>query len=340
MRAAYVPAVNAPWEVRELPTPSPDIGHVLVRVRASGICYTDVWSAIGQIPMGVPGVLGHETVGEVVEVGAGVTSRQVGDRVGITWILATCGRCDYCRANRPVSGLAGMNCVAATTSGFSTQGGHAEYLAVPATATVLLPDNVPFEMAAPVCCAGYTAWSALRDADPKPHERVAVLGIGGLGHMAVQYAKATGFDTIAITHSPDKRELAAKLGADLVVADGAELAEAGGADVILMTGNSTTAAMDSLRGLRPDGRLVLIGLPFGQGFTIPPPGSGVDFVMRRQRILGSTHGGFQRLTEALDLVASGKVTPMVESYPLAKVADAYERVVAGQVRFRAVLTYN
>jgi D-arabinose 1-dehydrogenase-like Zn-dependent alcohol dehydrogenase len=339
MRAVVVPHVKGKWEVRDVTRPEPGPGEVLVRVRASGICYTDVWSTIGQIPVPFPSIMGHETAGEIAEVGVGVSSRQVGDRVGITWVLDTCGRCGYCRENRPVSGLAGMNCAAPRTSGFSDQGGHAEYMAVPAGATVLLPDALPFELAAPVCCAGYTTWSALRDADPKPHERVAILGIGGLGHMAVQFAKAAGFVTIAVTHSPDKRDLARRLGADIVVSDGRELKEAGGADIILMTGNSNQIAMDSLRGLRPDGRLILVGLPFGEGFTIPAPGSGVDFVMARNRVQGTTHGGFHLLHEALEFVASGAVTPMVETFPVDKAADAYERVASGKVRFRAVLTH-
>lgn len=331
MRVAYVPGVDCTWEVREIEKPRPGVGQVLVRVRASGICYSDVWSTIGRIPQGIPGVLGHETVGEIVEVGAGVTARQVGDRVGTSWTLDTCGP--------------GTNCVAPAASGFSTQGGHAEFIAVPASATVLLPDNLSYEVAAPVICAGYTTWSALCDADPKPNERVAVLGIGGLGHMALQFAKASGYETVAITHSPDKVALATELGADMVVSDGAELKAAGGADVILMTGNSNRAAMDSMKGLRPDGRLVLIGLPFDQDFTIPPPGSGVDFVMNRNKLIGTTHRGAEHLTQALyltqalDIVARGDVRPIYEAFPLDQVADAYAKVVKGEIRFRAVLTY-
>ncbi|WP_245400679.1 alcohol dehydrogenase catalytic domain-containing protein [Nocardia albiluteola] len=339
MLAAYVPAIDAMWEVRELPRPEPGPGEVLIQVRASGICYTDIWSTTGVIPVGVPGVVGHETVGEVVAVGAGVHSRVVGDRVATTWILQTCGRCEYCRRNKPVSGVAGLSCAAPKTSGFSVQGGHAEYLAAPEAATVLLPEGLSFELAAPVACAGYTTWSALCAGNPRPHERVAVVGIGGLGHMAVQYAKAAGFETIAITHSPDKRALALKLGADEVVSDGRELAAMGGADIILMTGNSNRAAMDSLHGLRPEGRMVLIGLPHDTDFVIPGPETGINFVVNRNQIIGATHGGFEYLTQALDFVATGKVTPMIETFPLARAADAYERVATGAVRFRAVITY-
>lgn len=200
--------------------PKAEPGLVLVKIHASGMCYTDVWATQGAGGDIYPQTPGHEVVGEIIEVGAGVHTRKVGDRVGTTWVQSSCGRCSYCRQNRPLTGQTAMNCDSPRTTGFATQGGHAEYIAISAEGTVLLPDGLDYTDAAPMMCAGYTTWSGLRDAEPKPGDRIAVLGIGGLGHVAVQFSKALGFETIAITHSPDKHKLATDLGADIVVADG------------------------------------------------------------------------------------------------------------------------
>jgi len=212
------------------------------------------------------------------------------------------------------------------------QGGHAEYMLAYAGATVLLPDALPYEQAAPIFCAGYTVWSGLRWADPQPSERVAVVGIGGLGHLAVQYAKAAGFETIAISRSADKDTLIRQLGADEIVRDGQGLTRAGGADVILGTSNSTDAMADTIQGLRPDGRLVVMGFE-----TKPLQVSPGDLIARRIRILGSTQNGPEYLHEALELAAKGKVKVIAETYRLDEIQKAYERVEKGQVRFRAVV---
>ncbi|WBB82488.1 alcohol dehydrogenase catalytic domain-containing protein [Micromonospora sp. WMMD882] len=340
MRAAVLPGVGAGWEVRELPVPRPGPGAVLIRVRASSICVNDVLASRGALPFpgADPAVPGHEPVGEVVAVGPGVTSRQVGDRVGATWVQGACGRCAYCRLQRPLTGQTALNCAAPRTLGFSVPGGQAEYVVAEAAATVLLPDDLPYELAAPVMCAGYTAWGALRQADPRPHERVAVLGIGALGHLAVQYASACGFETVAVTRSPDKREVARQLGADLVVGDGAQLRDAGGADVVLVTASSYRAASDSLRGLRVDGRLVLAGLDAPGGFDLAPE-RGRPFFAQRHRIIGTTHNGLPDLVEALRLVAAGRCTPMVEVVKPDDLPTAVDRVAGGDVRFRAVVSW-
>jgi D-arabinose 1-dehydrogenase-like Zn-dependent alcohol dehydrogenase len=212
-------------------------------------------------------------------------------------------------------------------------GGHAEYMLAYAGATVLLPTGLPDEQAAPIFCAGYTVWSGLRIAEPKPHERIAVVGIGGLGHLAVQYAKAAGFVTIAVSRSPDKDAFIRTLGADAIVRDGEGLAAAGGADVILGTSNSNDAMSDSLRGLRPDGRFVLMGYE-AKPFPVPP----ADAILKRLRIIGSQQNGTEFLYEALDYAAKGKVKVIAETYRLDEVRKAYERVEKGQVRFRAVIT--
>jgi alcohol dehydrogenase/propanol-preferring alcohol dehydrogenase len=340
VKAAVIPQVNGEWEVREVPTPSPGPGEVLIRVRACGVCHNDVLATRGATPFpGItPAVTGHEPAGEVVELGAGVTTRQVGDRVGVTWVRAGCGRCDYCRLGLPVSGQTAMACPAPTATGFSVQGGHAEYLVAAAGETVLLPESIPYEVAAPVLCAGYTAWSALRVAEPAPHERVAVLGIGGIGHLAVQYAHACGFETVAITGSPDKHDAVRELGADLVVSGGEELRAAGGADVIIAAAPSHPAAARAMQGLRVGGRLVLAGIDTVEPFSLPPTMT-YPFFALGQRVLGATHGGPSYLREALALVAAGKVTPRVETFPAARVAEAVDRVAKGEVRFRAVVTY-
>jgi alcohol dehydrogenase len=329
MKAAVVPKIGSKWEVREVPTPEPSANQVLIKIRASGLCYTDVHMTEGKlsVPIEFPRTIGHEPVGEVVALGEGVTTRKVGDRVGVPYIQASCGRCEWCLRGKP------MFCAQRIGTGIGIQGSHAEYMVAYADATMPIPGGLADEQAAPVFCAGYTVWSGIRWANPKPHERIAVVGIGGLGHLALQYSKAAGFETIAITHSKDKVELAHKLGAEVVVSDGQGLREAGGADIILATSNSYKAASDTLRGLRPDGRLMFIGAS-DEPFTIPSPG---ELWLNRLQIIGSNQNGREYLYEALDYVAKGKVKVMAETFHLDDVADAYEKVAKGNVRFRAVI---
>ncbi|MGB6132721.1 MAG: alcohol dehydrogenase catalytic domain-containing protein [Acidobacteriaceae bacterium] len=327
MQAAVVPAVNSTWTVKDVPQPQPGPNQVLVKMHASGICYTDVHQTLGHFPGPFPRILGHEPVGEIVAVAPDVTTRKVGDRVGSAWIQSTCGRCEWCQRGRR------MFCPDMNATGVQSPGGHAEYMLMHADATFLIPEKVSYEQAAPIFCAGYTVYSGLRWADPQPHERVAVLGIGGLGHLAVQYAKAAGFETIAVSHSPDKDKMIRDLGADEIVRDGKGLAAAGGADVILSTSNSAKAMTDSIQGLRPDGRLVTMGAD-----VEPIPVSLGELIMKRIRIVGSQQNGPEYLYEALDFVAQGKVKTVVETYPLAEAAKAYDRVAQGKARFRAVLT--
>ena len=325
MRAAVVPAPHSRWEVREVPTPQPQAGQVLIKIRASGLCYTDVHISEGAIPTEFPRTLGHEPVGEIVAVGAGVTARRVGDRVGVPWVQASCGRCEWCERGKP------FFCPQQVSTGIQTQGSHAEYMLAYSEATQLLPEAISYEQAAPIFCAGYTVWSGLRIADPKPCERVAVVGVGGLGHLAVQYSKAAGFQTLAVTHSPDKVKLVRELGADEVVADGKGLAAAGGADVILATSNSWSATTDAAAGLRPEGRLVVMGV---SGEPLPFT---TELMFKRARIIGSSQNGREFLYEALEIAAQGKVKVVSEMYALNDIARAYERVAEGKVRFRAVV---
>ena len=185
---------------------------------------------------------------------------------------------------------------------------------------------------APIFCAGFTVYSGLRMADPKPHERIAVVGIGALGHLGIQYSKAAGFETIAVTHSKDKEELAYKLGADSVVSDGESLLKQGGADVILSTSNSYTTTAESIKALRPDGRVILMGFSSTDTLTVSP-----EILFKRGRIIGSTQNDREHLYEALDYVANGKVRVMTEIFPLEDITNAYDKVANGNVRFKAVI---
>jgi alcohol dehydrogenase len=329
MKAAIVPAAHSQWEIRQIDTPDPGPNQVLIQIHASGLCFTDVHQTRGELPGDFPRTLGHEPVGEITAIGPGVTARKLGDRVGVPWVQHTCGRCEWCARNKPIF------CAESLGTSVQLAGGHAEYMLAYADATMLLPDRLDYDQAAPLFCAGYTVWSGLRWAEPLPGERLAVVGIGGLGHLAVQYAKAAGFTTIAVSHSPDKDKLIRELGADDIVRDGKGLAAAGGADVILGTSNSVDAMADSIAGLRPDGRLVLMGFE-----NAPLPVHPADLIMRRIRILGSQQNSREYLHEALQIAAAGKVRVMTETCSLDQITKAYARVEKGQVRFRAVVTFS
>ncbi len=277
------------------------------------------------MPIEFPRTIGHEPVGEIVEIGEGVTTRRIGDRVGVPWLQASCGRCEWCERGKQ------LFCQQQIGTGIGTQGSHAEYMLAYVDSTMLLPKEITYEQAAPVFCAGYTVYSGLRHADPKPHEKIAILGIGGLGHLGLQYSKACGFETIAITHSKDKEDLCYKMGADLVVKNAEELKNNGGADVILATSNSSQAASEAISGLRPDGRMMIIGFE-NKPIQVPPM-----ILMTRAKIMGSQQNSREYLYEALDYVAKGKVKVITETYSLDDIGQAYDRVAAGKVRFRAVI---
>ena len=326
MLAAVIPSANSKWEVKEVTTPKPGANQVLVKIQASGICYTDVHATHGVLGVKFPYTIGHEPAGEIVELGEGVTIRKIGDRVGVPWVQSTCGRCEWCQRGKS------FFCPNQISTGINIAGGHAEYMVAYADATQLIPDQVSYDQAAPIFCAGFTVYSGLRIADPMPHERIALVGIGALGHLGIQYSKAAGFETIAVTHSKDKEELAYKLGADSVVSDGEALLNEGGADVILSTSNSYKATAESIKALRPDGRVILMGFSSTDTLTVSP-----EILFKRGRVIGSTQNERGHLYEALDYVAKGKVKVMTEIFPLEEISNAYDKVAGGNVRFKAVV---
>ena len=331
MRAAVITEFNAPWQIRDVSDVRPAAGQVVIRVRASGMCGTDLHVHHGVFPLKPPFVAGHEPTGDVVELGAGVTDLKVGDRVGVFWNQKGCGRCEVCQSGRP------DKCRDAQ-SWMNVGGGNSELMIAWASGCALLPDGISYEDAAPIFCAGYTVMSGLRNATPQPGERVAVLGVGGLGHLAVQLAKAVGLETFAITGQADKVKELRELGADEVVLSGDDAGKAlvavGGADIILSTTNSATQISAAFGGLRPGGRLINMGVADGP-IAIDPMG----LMFGQRQLRGSSQDERSDLHEALLLVARGKVKPRLETYPLAQVNEVRERLAAGRVRYRAVLQH-
>jgi 2-desacetyl-2-hydroxyethyl bacteriochlorophyllide A dehydrogenase len=332
MRAAVLTQFNAPWEIRDVPEPRPAEGQVLIQVEASGMCGTDLHVHHGRLPIvRPPFVLGHEPVGRIVEVGAGVTALRAGDRVGVSWMQKGCGRCRACQEQRGwcPNGQSWAN----------LGGGNSERMLAWAEGCTLVPEGVRSEEAAPLFCAGYTVASGFRAARPRPGDRVAVLGIGGLGHLAIQYARALGFEVVAVTGTEAKRTDAIAMGASEAIAAGEHagkaLAAAGGADVVVATTNSAAQVSQAISGLRPEGRFVNLGALDG-----PIQITTADLLFPPKQLLGGSQGERRDLVEILYLLAAGKVKPAIETYPLEKANDVRERLAAGKVRYRAVLQHR
>lgn len=329
MKAAVVPRRGADWVIESLPVPEPGPRQVLVKVRASALSFTDIEQANGQLPMDYPGIVGHEVAGDIVAVGTAVTKRRVGDRVGVPYLQTGCGRCEWCLRGRPIL------CPEHKGTSSHMPGGHAEYLPAFEEAAMLLPDGLSHTQAAPLLGAGYTVWSGLRRAEPFPAQRVAVIGIGGLGHLALQYAKAAGFTTIAVTRSLDKAEyIREKFKADLVVDSGEALERAGGADIVLATGTSTASMQEGIKGMRADATLVVMGYE-DNALSIPLK----ELIMLRMKIVGSRANHPEHLHEALQIAAAGKVEAVVETYAIDDINIARKRLIEGKVRYRAVIEF-
>ena len=335
MRAAVVHAFDQPLAVEEVPVPRPGPGEILVRIEASGVCHTDLHAARGDWPVkpSLPFIPGHEGVGLVAAVGEGVSDMKEGDAVGVPWLHSACGRCTYC-----VTGWETL-CESQRNTGYSVNGGFAEYVVAPSAYVGHLPAGADFAAMAPILCAGVTTYKGLKETDARPGEWVAISGIGGLGHVAVQYAKAMGFHVAAVDVDPAKLELAKRLGADLAV-DGREPDAAatlvretgGGAHGVLVTAVSTGAFGQAISMVRRKGTVSLVGLPPGD-FPLPI----FPVVLKRITVRGSIVGTRQDLSEAIAFAAEGAVRANVTVEPLAAINHVFGRMERGQIEGRIVL---
>ena len=333
MKAWAITSFNNPWELIEQDIPEPLDGQVLIKIHASGLCGTDVHVTKGMFPIKLPLVPGHEGVGEIVKLGPGVTNFKVGDRVGVCWHQKGCGRCPYCQSHRD------LYCTGFPTGPITWMqlgGAMAEYMVAESEGCILLPNNLPYKLAAPLFCAGYTVSSGYHNACAKPLEVVCVIGIGGLGHLAIQLAKAKGHPVIAITENEDKKALALSLGADMVIVAtssfGIQLKKLGGADIILDCSSSNTLSQDALLGLKPEGRFVLMGID-----SKPFEFSNMTLIHNQAKIIGSTQNHKSDLIDILELTASGLIKPMVETFSFNQCQEAFNLLKDNKLRFRAVI---
>lgn len=334
MQAAVVEKFGEPLVVREVPVPNPGPGQVLVEIFASGVCHTDLHAAEGDWPVKptLPFTPGHEGAGTVVERGPGVTHLKLGDRVGIAWLHSACGHCKFC-----LSGWETL-CLEQKNSGYSVNGSFAQYALAQADYLGRIPENLSFVDAAPILCAGVTTYKGLKETEARPGEWVVISGIGGLGHVAIQYARAMGLRVAAVDLGPEKIALARKLGAEIAVDaktqdPAAEIQkQIGGAQGVLVTAVSTIAFKQAIGMLRRGGTCVLNGLPPGE-FPI----SIFDVVLNRYTIRGSIVGTRIDLEEALTFAAEGKVKATIETQPLESINDVFARLKSGRVNGRVVV---
>jgi D-arabinose 1-dehydrogenase-like Zn-dependent alcohol dehydrogenase len=332
MKAAQISKAGGNFELVERDIPEPGPGQVRVKVEASGICHSDELVKEGLWPgLQYPRVPGHEIAGRVDALGVGVRAFETGDRVGVGWHGGHDFTCEKCRR-----GDFAM-CVNRKVTGIDSDGGYAEYMIAPAEALAAIPREVPAEEAGPLMCAGVTVFNALRNSGARPGDVVAVQGIGGLGHLGVQYARKMGFKTVALGRGKDKEALAKKLGAhhyiDAAAVDTvAELQKLGGARVILATAPNAKAISDVVGGLGVDGNLLIPAAP-----SDPLTVGVFPLLMGRRQIAGWYSGTARDSQDTLEFSALSDVHPMIEKFPLRRVAEAYERMRRGEVRFRVVL---
>jgi D-arabinose 1-dehydrogenase-like Zn-dependent alcohol dehydrogenase len=335
MRAAQVSHPGGPLELVERPIPAPPGGHVRIKVEACGICHSDALTKDGVWPgLEFPRVPGHEVIGVVDELGGDVPPRwQPGQRVGVGWHAWHCGYCDSCRRSNFFACQSGIK-----VTGISFDGGYADYMIAPWTALAVVPDELSNIEAAPLMCAGLTTFNSLRHCGARPGDLVAILGIGGLGHLGVQYAAKMGYRTVAIARGTDKEPLARQLGASQYIdsqkSDPAEeLTKLGGASAIIATVTHGPAMAATLGGLAPLGRLMVLGAAEEAIETSP-----LTLIMGRRAVEGWYSGTSIDAEETLAFSAQSGVSSMNETYSLDQVAEAYDRMASGKARFRVVLT--
>ena len=332
MKIARVPAANEKFEIVDVDVPEPGPGEVRVKVHACGVCHSDSVTVMGSMGNSFPRAPGHEVAGVVDTVGDGVTTWAAGDRVGVGWFGGCDFTCEPCRRGDFIS------CENGQVPGISYDGGYAEYMVAPAEALARIPDDLSDVDAGPLLCAGITTFNSLRESVARPGDVVAILGVGGLGHLGIQFAAKMGMEVVAIARGTDKEPLARDLGAhhyiDSKASDvAAELEKLGGATVVLATVTASDAMTPALGGLKPRGQLVVVGLS-PEAIQVPPfaiiPGS--------TSVQGHASGTSQDSEDTLRFSALTGVRPMVETMPLSEAQAAYDKMMSGAARFRMVLT--
>jgi alcohol dehydrogenase, propanol-preferring len=335
MKAAVVRKLGQPLKLEEMPVPTPGAGEVLIKILASGVCHTDLHAADGDWPIkpSLPLVPGHEGTGIVAGVGSGVRRLKEGDRVGLAWLHDACGTCEYC-----VTGWETL-CERQHNSGYSVNGSFAEYALGSAAYVGRLPDKGDFAELAPILCAGVTTYKGIKETEARPGEWLAISGIGGLGHVAVQYAKAMGLQVVALDVSEEKLAQARALGAELAVDARAPDVVArvlretgGGAHGVLATAVSLDSFTQAIQLTRRKGTVALVGLPPGEF-----PASIMDVVLKRITLRGSIVGNRQDLAEALDFAADGRVRASIHRTSLESINDVFRDLKVGRVEGRMVL---
>jgi propanol-preferring alcohol dehydrogenase len=338
MKAAVVRAFGKPLTIEDVPIPTPGPGEVLVKVIACGVCHTDLHAANGDWPVkpSPPFIPGHEVAGVVAALGAGVTTLKEGDAVGVAWLHDACQHCEYCETGWETL------CESQHDTGYSVNGGFAEYVIASAAFVARLPANVDFAAIAPILCAGVTTYKGLKETEARPGEWVAISGVGGLGHVAIQYAKAMGLHVAALDIAADKLALARAAGADFAVdarspdaVDQVIKVTGGGAHGVLVTAVSPPAFAQALNLVRRRGTISLVGLPPGE---FPTPIFPV--VLKRITIRGSIVGTRRDLDEAVAFAAEGKIHAQITKAPLSDINSIFDRLKAGQIEGRMVLDFS
>ena len=333
MRAVQVTHASGPFELVERDIPQPKARQVRIKVQACGVCHSDMFTKLGAFPgIQFPRVPGHEVVGVIDAVGADVPDWKTGQRVGVGWHGGHCGHCTSCRRGDF------LTCANGQIPGISYDGGYADYMIAPFEALASVPDSLSAEDAAPLLCAGITTFNSLRNSGVRAGDLVAVLGIGGLGHLGVQFAAKMGCHTVAIARGTDKEPLARKLGAHHYIDSSTQnvaesLTKLGGAKVILSTVTNSKAMTDALGGLGVDGKMIVVG-------ASPEPVEVSPFLVigGRRSVQGWPSGTSIDSEDTMGFSALANIRPMIETMPLERASEAYDRMMSGKARFRMVLT--